>query len=247
MNGYKHEKILKQLFHEVMINITEDGPKPNFIAYDKVWYREAAIIAMVLEKTNNVKQIEQWINSITEIYDMQNGEKEADNLGQVLYLVSLVENKNEQLINKIKQEAKNLKNEEGYIEGRTDGSTHAQYQTRWLIFGLKRNGLDYSEYKIPEIDDFYGCLMWFDGENIKNTSKISDRWTYLYYAYLHYNKIKIDNINNIFPISSEFLSSKANFENLEKNLKIDSKLVSPHAWSAAEMFLYFLDWDEENI
>ena len=111
MNGYKHEKILKQLFHEVMINITEDGPKSNFIAYDKVWYRDAAIIAMVLEKTNNVKQIEQWINSITEIYDMQNGEKEADNLGQVLYLVSLVENKNEQLINKIKQEANKIKEE----------------------------------------------------------------------------------------------------------------------------------------
>lgn len=246
-DGYKHEKILKQLFHEVMINITEDGPKPNFIVYDKVWYRDAATIAMVLEKTNNVKQIEQWINSITEIYDMQNGEKEADNLGQVLYLVSLVENKNEQLINRIKQEAKNLKNEEGYIEGKTDGTTHAQYQTRWLIFGLKRNGLDYSEYKIPEINDFYGCLMWFDGENIKNTSKLSDRWPYLYYAYLHYNKIKIDNVNNIFPISSEFLGSKANYENLKNNLKIDSKLVSPHAWSAAEMFLYFLDWDEGNI
>ena len=51
----KNEKALKILFNEVMVNITKDGPKPNFIAYENAWYRDAAIVAMVLKETRKYR------------------------------------------------------------------------------------------------------------------------------------------------------------------------------------------------
>ena len=55
------------------------GLVTSLIAYDGVWYRDATIIAKVLEETNNLEQITTWINNINKIYDEQNGVKEADN------------------------------------------------------------------------------------------------------------------------------------------------------------------------
>lgn len=145
-----------------MINITKDGPKPNFIAYKNSLYRDSAIIAMVLKKTDNVNQIEDWISKINNIYDMQNGCKEPDNLGQVLFLLSLIDSKNEKLVNDILEEAKGIKTEGEYINGITDGTYHPVYQTKWLIYGLKSLGLNYEEWKIPNIYDDYESLLWFE-------------------------------------------------------------------------------------
>jgi len=246
---YEHKEQLKMLFNEVMVNVTKEGPKPNFIAYDEAWYRDAAAMAMVLEETNNIKQIEDWINNIDKIYDEQNGVKEADNLGQLLYLLSLSGNKNYELINKILEEAEKLRTEEGYINGITDGAYHPVYQTKWLIYGMKRLGLDYSKYKVPNISDSYGSLIWFDNVEGKMTSNINDRWQYLYFANLHYNKQKIEYKNTQYPISNEIQPSKANLESMSiisPNFT-GAKVIAPHSWSASEMFLYLLDVDRGNI
>lgn len=247
--GYEHEEQLKILFNEVMINITEDGPKPNFIAYDGVWYRDACIVAKVLQETNNLEQIYTWINSIDKIYDEQNGIKEADNLGQVLYLISLAENKNQTLIEEVLKEAETLRTEEGYLDGFTDGNKHPVYQTKWLIYGMKELGLDSSYYKVPDITDSYAELLWFDRTGSRHKTRNNDRWQYLYFANLHYNKDKINYRNTMYPISNEILPNKANFENMnllnENFAKVH--IVTPHAWSASEMFLYLLDLDRGNI
>lgn len=248
-DDYEHKEQLKILFSEIMVNITKDGPKPNFIAYDGVWYRDAAIVAKVLQETNNLEQIHTWINSINKIYDEQNGVKEADNLGQVLYLISLTENRNQELIKEILQEAEKLKTEDGYIEGITDGNKHPVYQTKWLIYGMKELGLDSSKYKIPNITDSYTKLLWFDRLDDAPEIKNNDRWQYLYYANLHYNREKINYKNTMYPISNEILPSKANFANMDVINENFSKarIVTPHAWSASEMFLYLLELDRGNI
>lgn len=246
--GYNHKKQLKILLNEVMVNITKEGPKPNFIAYDGVWYRDSAIVAMVLEKTDNLQQIEKWIESIDSIYDMQNGIEEADNLGQVLFLMSLIDNKNNDLINRIIEEAESLKNEEGYIDEITDGEYHPVYQTKWLIYGLKKLNLDYKKWNIPDINDSYEALMWFDKNENKNINiKNTNRWIYIMFAYLHYNNETIEMLNTNYPMSLEYRPSKANFENLRiiNNDFADSKIVVPHSWGAAEMFLYLLDLDRK--
>ncbi len=247
--GYEHEEQLKILFNEVMVNITEDGPKPNFIAYDGVWYRDACIVAKVLQETNNLEQIYTWINSIDKIYDEQNGVKEADNLGQVLYLISLTKNKNQLIIEKVLQEAENLRTEDGYIDGFTDGNKHPVYQTKWLIYGMEELGIDSFYYKVPDIIDSYAELLWFYKEENTHKIKNNDRWQYLEFANLHYNKSKINYRNTMYPISNEILPSKANFENMNLLNKNFSKahIVTPHAWSASEMFLYLLDLDRGNV
>ena len=255
-DGYKHRKQLKTLFNEVMINISNNGEgiTPNFMTYPKTWYRDAAIGAMVLNKTNNINQIENWIKSINTIYDHQNGEDEPDNLGELLYLISLCDIKNEKLINDIINEAKRITSKEGYLEGKTDGSKHPVYQTAWLIFGLKNLGLDYSEWKIPDVKDTYQSLIWFDEINkpIKE-QKIPDnfyKYQYLEYASYHYYKNKGDFLQNKkYPISFEFNGSKANFHNIKilgDNFK-NNYITTPHLWSASEMFLYYLDLDEGKL
>lgn len=248
-DNYKHKKQLKILFNEVMINITKDGPKPNFIAYKNSWYRDSAIIAMVLKKTDNVNQIEDWISKINSIYDMQNGCKEPDNLGQVLFLVSLIGNKNEKLVNDILEEAQDTKTEDGYINGITDGTYHPVYQTKWLIYGLKSLGLNYEEWKIPNIYDDYESLLWFEKAEQNKSIENSDRWPYLFFARLHYAGIPISFEDNTYPISSEYCPSKANFKEMSmiNESFTKSELIVPHAWSAAEMFLYLVDLDEGNL
>lgn len=233
--NYKHKKQLRILFNEVMINVTKEGPKPNFIAYKNSWYRDSAIIAMVLNETNNINQIEDWISKIDKIYDMQNGCKEPDNLGQVLFLMSLIENKNESIIKDILEEAENIKTEGGYLNGITDGTYHPIYQTKWLIYGLKALGLDYEEWKIPNVYDDYESLLWFEKEEQSKSIENSDRWPYLFFARLHYTETPISFEESNYPISSEYCPSKADFKEMsvisEEFTK--SKLIVPHAWSAA--------------
>jgi len=249
-DNYEHKYQLRVLFNEVMINITEDGPKPNFIAYSNVWYRDAAIMAMVLEKTNNINQIENWIMHINKMYDNQNDGNELDNLGQLLYLSSLTENKNDNLILEIQKEIEKNVYTEGYLNGITDGAYHPVYQTKWLIFGLKKLGLDYSKYTIPNLKDSYSQLVWFcDEKSDGRTYGINKRWQYIEYASLHFNKKKIDFDNKAYPLSLEYRPSKANFENMNIIGQdfVKTKLVVPHGWAAAEMFLYLIDLDEGNI
>lgn len=247
--NYNHKKQLKILFNEVMINITKEGPKLNFIAYKNVWYRDSAIIAMVLSKTENIAQIEEWISKINTIYDMQNGYREPDNLGQVLFLMSLIENKNESIINDILEEAENIKTEGGYLNGITDGTYHPIYQTKWLIYGLKSLGLNYEKWKIPNVYDDYESLLWFEKEKQDKSIEDSDRWPYLFFARLHYEGTPISFEESDYPISSEYNSSKADFEKMKiiSDEFTKSKLIVPHAWSAAEMFLYLIDLDEGKL
>lgn len=246
--NHKYKKQLKILFNEIMVNITRNGPTPNFIAYPDPWYRDAAIMAMVLKETDNISQITNWISSIDKIYDEQSGLKEPDNLGQLLYLISLTDNRNINMINNVLSEANKLKGEKNYLSGITDGTQHPVYQTRWLIFGMKELGLDYSNYSVPMVEDSYASLMWFDEMGIvgchqPELTDNSDRWPYLYFARLHFNKDNVKFIDNHYPISYELAPEMAKFDNLRvlNSAFVENKLVVPHGWAAAEMFLYLLD------
>lgn len=177
---------------------------------------------------------------------MQNGNKEPDNLGQVLYLQSLVKNKNTKLISEIIEEASSARNSNGYIEGLTDGFNHPVYQTKWLIFGLKSLGLDYSEYIVPDVYDNYNELTWFYNEPNKGEPKgeisLSD-YPYLDYAYVHFYNMDVEIGNKDYPISYEKNASKAVYSNLEiiGESYEENKLIVPHSWTASEMFLYLIE------
>lgn len=87
--GFLYGKILKVLHHEMLINIQNGAIYPNIFVYKQPWYRDGAMVAMCLERTGNLGLIRTWVLSIRKHYDMQNRMEELDNLGQLLYLLSL--------------------------------------------------------------------------------------------------------------------------------------------------------------
>lgn len=100
LEDYTYSEILKVLYQEILFNIKDGVIYPNILVYNNVWYRDAAYGAMVLDKTKNIDLIKGWILSINSIYDNSNKDEENDNLGELLYLISLVDNKDNKLVKK---------------------------------------------------------------------------------------------------------------------------------------------------
>ncbi len=107
--AYKYSEVLKVLHHEILINILDSKPLPNYLVYSNPWRRDAAMMAMCLDSTGNLQLIENWVMSIDDPYDRNNaGETEADNLGQTLYLVSLFSDTTHPVVQKILKEIPRL-------------------------------------------------------------------------------------------------------------------------------------------
>ena len=250
----KNRDILRILFNEVMVNITDKGPVPSLINYKAPFYRDAAIVAMFLNKTNNIDQIKPWIESINTMYDMQRiVVAEPDNLGQVLYLQSFLDNPNKELIDNILKEADRIATPDGMLSGTTDWASLSVYQTAWLKFGLASLGLDYSKWKLEDgVKDAYADTMWF--YNLEDKDKLFNRdgnnsyhydsaWQYLNYARAHfydYDMGYIDRHNNKYPMSYEIGALQEELKLISPNM-YKLKASAPHIWAAAEMYLYYID------
>lgn len=243
-----YKNIKKVLYSEILFNIKDSKIYPNIIVYDEPWYRDAAMACMVLKQTNNTNLISDWVKSITEVYDRQNGgEKEPDNLGELLYILSTQEEKNEELISKIESEANRLANENTngyYIYGLTDSSNQYKYQNMWYDFGMRSIG-QHSEFKYNAIEDEYSNLAWWIDKNATNIYE-NTNYPYLTWANYHASSKKEKKLvvnNKIYPLSWEKGASRANYNEMSI---IDEKFVqnriSPaHLWSATEMLLFILD------
>ena len=242
----KYPNIKKVLYGEILFNIKDSVIYPNIIVYKSPWYRDAAITAMVLKKTNNTDLIKDWVNSITDIYDKQNsGVEEADNLGELLYLLSTQEERNNALIDKIENEAKKIAeaNPNGYyIFGKTDFGDQYLYQNLWYKLGIESVGrtFNFDLSKIPE--DSYSKMAWWSEYNTadKSNNQLSKEYPYLSYAERH--KLGTGEIalnENLYPLSWEFVASNAKYENYSGIDDYMAKAhVSPlHSWSASEFLL----------
>lgn len=247
----KYPRIMKVLHHEILINIVNGKPLPNFYVYNKPKRRDAAMMAMCLNYTGNLSLIKNWVINLNEPYDRYNGgEPEADNLGQSLYLISLFSNKNHTLVSKILDEAKKIEVQESfykYISGLTNSHPAPVYQNKWLKFGLKKLGIDNDEYSIPFIEDDYSALVWWDFRSfykpgMRDADKIN--FPYLGWARDHYHGHFSSPVSNYdYPLTWEKEAPSANYTGMNK---IDAafaiqKIAVPHSWHAAEMFLYLLE------
>ena len=137
--GNQFDAVLRVLHQELLINVVEGKPLPNLFVYSKPWYRDGAMMAMAFQKTGNLDLIRDWILGLQKPYDYNNaGEAEADNLGEALYLVSLVSNNSQPIVKSILNEVPRFERDGGaYICGRSDFAEHCAYQTKWLKFGLR--------------------------------------------------------------------------------------------------------------
>ncbi len=243
--GYPYSEIMKALHQEVLINILGGKPTPNFLVYPEPWYRDAAMMAMVLEKTQNIWLIEDWIMNLDRIYDIQNGEKESDNLGEVLFLISLVSDQSHPLVPEILHEI-SLISPSGYITGRTDSGYHPVYQTKWAKFGLDALDIE-NTLIIPELKDNYSTLTWWYGDRDGNANKVFlhfRQYPYLIWAQSHYFNQKVGIISESdYPLTWEAHASKANYSSFEVISPMLAKehIAAPHSWHAAEAFLYLMN------
>ena len=251
-NEFKYQKQLKILLHEVLINVIDGKPVPNYFVYKKPWYRDSAMMGMVLEHSGNLHLIKDWILSLTELYDRNNaGNEEPDNLGQLLYLISLVNDKNNPMVEKILAEAKRI-TQNGVLTGLTDFNNHQIYSTLWLSFAAKRLGIDLDFINIPKEFDSYARMFWMDTEQVERETEYANEYTWLYpylwWAVKHFEKEPIDEkyLEITYPMSWEKEASQANYEGIRQLSKnyADNKFSGPHTWHASEMYLYLIEMEK---
>ncbi|MDP2334887.1 MAG: hypothetical protein Q8N05_00255 [Bacteroidota bacterium] len=247
---YKYPQILKVLHQEILINIINGKPVPNFFVYKNPWRRDGAMMAMCLNATGNTNLIKDWALSLNDPYDRNNaGVTEADNLGETLFILSFFTNKDFPLVTEILKESKKFEiysNGNKYIKGLTDDHEVPAYQTKWLKFGLKSLNLP-DDYTIPIIEDDYSALFWWDyNDSYKPGTIDSDdknQYPYLGWACDNFHGKKASPISNRdYPLTWEIGASEANYNGMAM---VDEKYVlaknsSPHTWHASEVFLYIL-------
>lgn len=251
--GHPHEDTLRVLHHEILVNVMPQGPLPNFFAYAQPRYRDAAMMAMVLQKTDNVRLIRDWVEALSEPFDQLCGECELDNLGQALYLISLTHDCTHPLVPKIFATIPHYVHEDhsrgSYISGMTQGAPHPVYQTQWLKFGLRALGMD-DPFIVPWLEDTYASLCWWadvvdyvgkpQGYHAKEEHLPCLTWAE---AHFFDHPLLVDMTQHSYPLSWEAgvaCADYAGMRRLDASFE-EQKQCIPHGWHAAEMFLYLLD------
>jgi len=249
-SGKPFANILRVLHQEMLVNIVDGQPLPNFLIYPKPWYRDGAMVAMCLERTGNLDLIRGWILGLTEPFDHNNaGESEADNPGEALYLLSLVSDRHHPLVAKLVQALRGFEVSGGYIRGRSDFSQHPVYQTKWAMRGLAALGLEVS-YRVPDLEDSYGGLFWMrreGGENSPVSSGDRTLYPYLDWASDHFFGTRTGKISDRdYPLTWEIDASQARYEGMRRVDPVysEGRIGTPHTWHAAEIFLLLSDLDE---
>ena len=242
----------------MLVNIADGAPLPNYLVYRKPWYRDAAMVAMALARTGNIAVIRDWILGLSEPFDRNNaGHREPDNLGQALYLISLVSDRSHPLAPVILDSIAEF-DRGGYICGITDFREHPVYQTRWLKFGLRALGLP-DPFVVPAVEDSYATLFWW-GDRAGYVGKPegyhaeSDLYPYLTWAEAHFfgRPPPWQLAGPSYPLTWEAQASQADYDGMARISPefAAAKLCMPHTWHAAEMFLYLLDeaeWTDDRI
>lgn len=247
--GSGHGPAMKILLHEILINVVEGKPLTNLLVQSNPTYRDAAIICEVLRQTGNIGLVKDWILSLSDPYDYATGQKDADNLGQALFLLSLVTDKEHPLVAKIVHAAGILRKFD-YIEGRTEGGEHPVYQTKWLKFGLKKLGLE-DTFKFPLAFDSFSSVFWMDFRDIPNngppfTEAVKESAPHLAWAEAHFHGWDPPGPLPAkgYPLSWEVVGSDQphplGMALIGPEL-VEKRIVTPHARHAAEMLLYLLD------
>lgn len=246
--------ILRVLLHEVLINVVEGKPLTNLLVENQPTFRDAAVICEVLRQTGNLSLVRDWILALPDPFDNALGRREADNLGQALFLLSLVTDKEHPLVARIVHAAGMLRKFD-YIEGLTEGGEHPVYQTKWLKFGLKRLGLE-DPYKFPLAFDPYSSVFWMDFRDIPNNGPpfneaVKEASPHLAWAEAHFHGWDPPQAlpAKTYPLSWEAAGPDRPRPQGMAILGLDlveKRIVTPHARHAAEMFLYLMDTAMES-
>jgi hypothetical protein len=173
---------------------------------------------------------------------------EADNLGQVLYMISLVGDRRHPLVETVLRALPDCQRD-GHIVGRTDYADHPVFQTKWVKCGLRALGLD-DTLKVPAVYDAYSALFWMDFKDQhvhgpRFDARNGQLFPYLAWAEAHFYGAEppMEPHEGSTPLSWEEKATDAEFWRMApiSQKMARSQLCMPHGWHAAEMFLYFMD------
>lgn len=265
-SSYRYGRVLKVLHHEILFNIKASELRPNLYAYKKVWYRDCAMGAMVLEKTGNLELIRNSVLSMNALYDGNQQSvdgRESDNIGEYLYLKGLFCDKLERnTLNLLTEELKTIeKKEKGwgkYISSITDGQQNDYYATAFLKYAISRKNMGLKDdYVLPSTGTVYKSLTWFYqkssiGDKIKyeikkiiqKSKRGHDIFPYLSVATAHYyGDPSIPISQSSYPLSWETGGGLAEIGNMYRidPMTKENKSCYPHTWTAAELFLYLYE------
>lgn len=250
-DGYKYRDQLRILHGEILVNIYEGHPVPSFLVYRTPWYRDGAMMAMVLRETGNLCLIADWAAGLDSLYDRNNaGMEEPDNLGQLLYLLALTGNRDHKLIGPAIEEAKR-RSVDGTLTGKTDFSEHPVYSTKWMKLGLDALGLDSSWLNVPDSGESYAKLFWMDGHQETYTEVgYNEKYPYLTWAAIHSAGLPVpeDRIAPVYPMSLEIRASQADYPSEAPFFPAlaENRCSAPHTWHASEMFLYLINFKKKE-
>ena len=207
------------------------------------------MMAMAFEKTANLHVVKDWILGLRKPYDRNNaGETEADNLGEALYLISLVSDKSHPLVPIVRKQFARFQKCQ-WIEGRSDFAARPVYQTKWAKFGLRSLGLD-DPYTVPKTKDYYATLFWwaYKADDMPDQPIVAnDKYPYLGWASCHYVGTKAGKLSDRdYPLTWETRASQANYDGIKRisHEYTERKVCAPHTWHAAEAFLYLIEEPE---
>lgn len=240
-NNFVYSELLKSLNQETLFNFIGSKPTPS-IVYGNSWYRDAMLMTMVLEKTNNINIIKEWVDSISsdKVYDHARGKElsEADNLGEMLYIIYATKSTNEDLKNNIVEEIKRVKNKNNHIKSNIDAFDQEYYPTSIAKYALSLHNIDLG-LKLPKKDDGYGKLTWYTSEKIKSNVNIGsgNLFPYLTWAQYQYD----GSGNDLYLLSSFYPLSYEGEYNKKYKLYdhfINKRISTPHGWSSSELFLF---------
>ena len=242
--GHPFEKQLDILHEEIVSQIVDGQPLPNKYVYRKPWRRDAAMTAMVLEKTGRIGLIRDWILSLDDPFDRNNnGNEEPDNIGQSLYLIGCVADASHPSVKTFVDIAHEHMDGDGILTGLVDFGRHRVYAQKWLKLGLEKCGMDASWVMIPNEPDDYNDIFWMDGSRNPSlaSEKLNANYPYLTWAKWHKGgrKFTSDDIPAVSPMTWEAHASEADYEAIRpvNSRWADEKICYPHTWHAAEMFL----------
>jgi len=240
----RYPNILRVLHQEILVDIVDGKPVPNFLVYPKPWYRDGAMAAMVLRRTGNIGLLRDWILSLRDPFDHNNaGRSEPDNLGEALYLISCVSDREHPLVPTIQRAVDSFK-KGNYIAGITDGAEHPVYQTKWLKFGMQSLGIPNSAFVVPKMQDSYSSLFWWslqDGQiGAEFSLDAAQKYPYLAWARDHLSGEHSGPVaSGDYPLSWEADASEADYKGMAviADEFVKSRLAAPHIWHSAEMFM----------
>ncbi|MEN9938153.1 MAG: hypothetical protein RLZZ387_4732 [Chloroflexota bacterium] len=247
-NGHPHAARLRALHHELLTNIYDGQPLPNLLVYERPWYRGAAMVAMCLARTGNLELIAPWVQSLEEPYDRNNaGVEEPDNLGQALYLISLVSDAEHPLVPRVLEAAAACA-QGGHLTGQSNFAPHPVYQTKWMKYGLSQLALP-DPYTIPRVPDSYSALIWwaYTDEHVPGPrfdQLTVARYPYLGWAEAHFHReAPPAHPADRRPLTWEAEASQADYNAMTRvgHTYAERRVCAPHTWHAAEMFLYLAD------